>query len=198
MILHVKNDDSEPDAHTLSVNIIDDIFQIGMSLTEVVNSTPDMETVQFVSKGNVGRPLYISIHLLRNINMAHRIMLRRVENVTGRSDARTSSVIDEITKVSTSRTEVVVNTLKIETVELVIKEIVQLPLILDVVVNHDVDCPVVIQELGEEVGDLVGKPDPHVEVANLSANPMSRRRRFAPTWKRIKRFVLCLCCCVRC
>jgi hypothetical protein len=77
MILHVKNDDSEPDAHTLSVNIIDDIFQIGMSLTEVVNSTPDMETVQFVSKGNVGRPLYISIHLLRNINMAHRIMLRR-------------------------------------------------------------------------------------------------------------------------
>jgi hypothetical protein len=60
-----------------------------------------------------------------------------------------------------------------------------------------VDGSLLVEKSEENVGDLSVGPDPHAVVTNVSVNPLPRRKRFASTWKRIKRSVLRLCCCVR-
>jgi hypothetical protein len=59
--------------------------------------------------------------------------------------------------------------------------------------TDDVGCPL----SSEDMDDPAVGFDPHAVVANVSVNPLPRRKRFASTWKRIKRSVLRLCCCVR-
>uniref|UniRef100_A0A2S2PHY9 Uncharacterized protein n=1 Tax=Schizaphis graminum TaxID=13262 RepID=A0A2S2PHY9_SCHGA len=96
----------------------------------------------------------------------------------------------------------VVNILKIGTDEGIISDSdseddVQLPPP-SVTESDDVDCPVVIRELDEEVSVLAGLPDPHAAVTDgsVSVDPLPRRRRyFASAWRRIKRSALRLCCC---
>jgi hypothetical protein len=63
--------------------------------------------------------------------------------------------------------------------------------------NDDVGCPLFIKKSGEDMDDPAIGFDPHAVVANVSLNPLPRRKHFASTWKRIKRSVLRLCCCVR-
>jgi hypothetical protein len=76
-------------------------------------------------------------------------MLLRMDNNRGKSDAHTSSkdnTIVEVLKIGMSQLEdVIIKTPVIETVVFVNKEKVQLPLVQDVVVSDDVDCPVVIE-----------------------------------------------------
>jgi hypothetical protein len=97
-----------------------------------------------------------------------------MENNSGRSDAHTytssENIIVEIFQIGMSQPEEVIETPDIETVELVDTENIQLPLVQDAVVNDDVDCPVVI----EEVIFLAGLPDPHAAVTNIIVNPLPR------------------------
>jgi hypothetical protein len=76
-------------------------------------------------------------------------------NSCSRSDAHTSSediIIVEVLQIGMTQPEaVVIKTPEIDTVELVNKETVQLPLVQDVVVSDDVECSVMIEELCEEV-----------------------------------------------
>jgi hypothetical protein len=79
-----------------------------------------------------------------------------MQNIScNRSDAHTSSediIIVEVLYIGMTLPEaVVIKTPEIDTVELVNKEIVKLPLVQDVVVSDDVECPVVVEELYEEV-----------------------------------------------
>jgi hypothetical protein len=97
------------------------------------------------------------------------MLLHMQNNSFSRSDAHTSSediIIVEVLHIGMTQPEaVVIKTPKIDTVELVNKEIAQLPLVQDVVVSDDVECPVVVEELCEEVRVLAS----------------TRRRRFAST-----------------
>jgi hypothetical protein len=76
-------------------------------------------------------------------------MLLRMDNNRGKSDAHTSSkdnTMVEVLKIGMSQLKyVIIKTPVIETVVFVNKEKVRLPLVQDVVVSYDVDCPVVIE-----------------------------------------------------
>jgi len=75
------------------------------------------------------------------------------------------------------------------------------PLPSEYIDSDDVDCPVAIRELGEEVSVLAGLPAPHAAATDESVgvDPSPRRKRFfASAWRRIRRTALRLCCsCVR-
>jgi len=169
----------------------------------------------------------VSMNLLRTINMIQRLLVQRMYNnsITSEAHRYTSSrnIIVELLQMGTSELEMLdvhITTTDLETADLDLdfdfgldfdldldfdfdfdlgsKGDVHLPLVGDVIESDDdVDCPVVVEELGEEVRVLAGVPDPHVDVTNVKVDPLPRRRRFASTWKRIKRSALRLCCCVR-
>lgn len=132
----------------------------------------------------------ISLHLVRVINIIQKIILRHMKKNCGRYDTNTSSKSTiEILPICMSPPEISITKTDLDILDVQTTKTVQLPH----VVSDDGDCPVAV----EEVCDLAGLPDPHATVTNGSVNPLLRRRRFASTWKRIKRSALSLCCCVR-
>jgi hypothetical protein len=90
-------------------------------------------------------------------------------NCCSRFDAHTSSkdigILEVLQFGMTQPEAVVIKTPEIDILELVNKEIVQLPLVQDVVVSDDMECRLVIEELCEEVRVLAS----------------TRRKRFAST-----------------
>jgi hypothetical protein len=95
---------------------------------------------------------FIKFDLINNgFGIIQKMMLLRMDNNRGKSDAHTSSKdnkIVEVLKIGMSQLEdVIIKTPVIETVVFVNKEKVQLPLVQDIAVSDDVDCPVVIEEV---------------------------------------------------